>query len=63
MALLYADPKMNTLKCKTNEFAEIYEGQTLKDVLLWTGEEYRPLKYKELKNDFLNKTIRPLNLE
>jgi hypothetical protein len=24
MALMYADPKMNILKCKTNEFAEIY---------------------------------------
>ena len=63
MAMLYSDSKMNILKCKTNEFAEIYEGQTLKDVLVWTGEEYRPLKYKELKNDFLNTTIRPLNLE
>jgi len=53
MALLYADPKINTLKCKVNEFAEIYEGTTLKDVLTWTGNEYRPLKYKEIKNDFL----------
>ena len=26
MALLYADSKINSLKCKTNEFAEIYEG-------------------------------------
>ena len=63
MALLYADPKINILKCKTNEFAEIYEHQELKDVLTWTGHEYRPLKYKEIKNDFLGQTIRPLNIE
>lgn len=63
MALLYSDPHMNILKCKTNEFAEIYERSDLKDILFWTGKEYRPLKYKELKNDFLGQTIRPLNIE
>lgn len=63
MALMYADPKMNILKCQTNEFAEIYEGSNLKDVLTWTGQTYRPLKYKELKIDFLGQTIRPLNIE
>lgn len=63
MAILYADPKMNILKCQTNEFAEIYEGSNLKDVLTWTGQMYRPLKYKELKIDFLGQTIRPLNIE
>lgn len=63
MALMYADPKMNILKCKTNEFAEIYQGSELKDVLTWTGQMYRPLKYKELKVDFLGQTIRPLNIE
>jgi hypothetical protein len=54
MALLYADPKMNILKCKNNEYAEIYEDANLRDVLVWTGQEYRPLRYKEIKNDFLN---------
>lgn len=63
MTMLYTDPKMNILKCKTNEFAEIFEGHDLKDVLFWTGEEYRRLKYKEIYNDFLGKTITPLNLE
>jgi hypothetical protein len=53
MALLYADPKINILKCRTNEYAEIYEGSTLKDVMFWDGHEYRPLKYKELRNEFL----------
>lgn len=63
MAMLYTDPKMNILKCKTNEFAEIYEGSTLKDVLFWTGQEYRRLKYKDIHSNFLGKTISPLNLE
>ena len=63
MALLYADPKMNTLKCKINEYAEIYEDKELKDILTWTGTEYRPLKYKEIKSDYLGQTIRPLNIE
>ena len=63
MAMLYSDPKMNILKCKTNEYAEIYEGSTLKDILFWNGQEYRPLKYKEIKNDFMNQLITPLNIE
>jgi hypothetical protein len=63
MALLYADPKINSLRCKINEFAEIYDGSQLKDLVFWTGQEYRPLKYKEIKSDFLGQTIRPLNIE
>ena len=63
MAMLYADPKVNILKCKTNEFAEIYEGKELKDVLFWDGAQYGPLKYKEIKNPYIEETIRPRNLE
>ena len=63
MSLLYSDPKMNILKCKTNEFAKIYEGADLKDILFWNGTEYRPLRYKEIKNDFIGQTIKPLNIE
>lgn len=63
MALLYADPKINSLKCKTNEFAKIYEGPELKDVMFWDGHKYRPLKYQEIKSEFLGQTIRPLNIE
>ena len=62
MALLYQDPKINILKCKTNEFAEIYEGSQLKDILFWTGQEYRKIKYK----DFTAPTgehISPRNME
>lgn len=61
--LLYSDPKMNILKCKTNEFAELYQGAELKDVLFWDGNSYRPLKYKEIKNSYLGETIKPRNLE
>lgn len=63
MNILYTDPQMNVLKCKTNEFAKIYRGSELKDVLFWDGTSYRPLKYKDIKSDFLGKNIRPLNLE
>lgn len=62
MALLYQDPKINILKCKINEFAEIYEGSQLKDILFWTGQEYRKIKYK----DFTAPTgehISPRNME
>lgn len=62
MALLYQDPKINILKCKTNEFAEIYEGSQLKDILFWNGSEYRKIKYK----DFTAPTgehISPRNIE
>lgn len=62
MTLLYQDPKINTLKCKVNEFAEVYEGKELKDVLFWNGHEYRKLKYK----DFTAPTgehISPRNIE
>ena len=63
MASIYTDPTINVLNCKTNEYAEIYEDNTLKDILFWDGKEYRPLKYKDIKNDFMNQTIRPLNVE
>ena len=63
MNILYTDPQMNVLKCKTNEFAKIYRGSELKDVLFWDGTSYRPLKYRDIKSDFLGKNIRPLNLE
>lgn len=61
--MLYTSPNINILGCKTNEFARIYEGNELKDILFWTGSEYRPLKYKEIHNDFLGKSVRPLNIE
>ena len=63
MSLLYTDPQMNVLKCRTNEFAEIYEGSELKDILFWSGKEYTKLKYKDIKNPYIGETIRPRNLE
>ena len=52
LAQLYQCPTMNTLKCKTNQFAEIFTGEELKDVLFWNGKEYKPLNYKDIKNMF-----------
>ncbi len=63
MALLYADSKMNILGCKTNEFAEIYEGSDLKDILFWNGHEYTNLKYKDIKNPYIGEIVRPRNIE
>lgn len=63
MAELYTNPTNNILNCKVNEYARIYEGKELKDILVWTGNEYRPLKYKEIHNDFLGTSVRPLNIE
>jgi len=54
---------MNILKCKTNEFAEIFVGDELKDILFWNGEEYTPLDYKDIKNVYTGETIKPRNLE
>jgi hypothetical protein len=62
MAVLYADPKMNILRCKTNEFAEIYEDKILKDVLFWNGTEYRKLKYKDFTAP-TGERISPRNIE
>ena len=62
MSLLYEDPKINILNCKTNEFAEIYEGQELKDILFWNGKNYRPLKYKEFTT-VMGERISPRNIE
>lgn len=63
MAMIYSDPKINTLHCKTNEFAEIFEGSTLKDILFWNGKEYTNLKYHDIKNPYIGETIKPRNLE
>lgn len=63
LSFIYSDPSNNVLNCKTNEFAEIYEGTELKDILFWNGKEYTPLKYKDIKNPYLGETIKPRNLE
>ena len=62
MALLYSQPRVNSLRCKPNEFAKIYEDNKLKDVLFWDGNEYRQLKYKEFTAP-TGERIAPRNLE
>lgn len=63
MILLYSNPKMNVLNCKINQFAEIYQGQELKDILFWNGNEYTKLKYKDIKNPYVDEIIKPRNLQ
>lgn len=60
---LYSDSSDNILKCKTNEFAKIFKDNKLKDVLFWNGKQYTPLKYKDIKNPYINEIIKPRNLE
>lgn len=63
LALLYSNPEMNILQANINQYCEIYEGTELKDILRWTGEKYVPLKWNNFKNTFLNKKVKPYNLE
>ena len=63
MALLYSNPELNILKAKINEFCEIYEGNELKDVLMWNGARYENLRYKNMKNPYTNEILLPRNLE
>lgn len=63
MTSLYAKPTINVLNCKPNEFAKIYEDNKVKDVLFWDGHEYRNLKYKNIKNPYLNEIVSPRNIE
>ena len=60
---LYSKPEDNILNCKVNEFAKIYKDDKLKDILFWNGKQYTPLKYKDIKNPYINETIKPRNLE
>lgn len=62
-AEIYSSPQFNTLNATINEYCELFEGSELKDIMRWDGQRYNPLKYTNLNNKFLNKTIKPLNLE
>ena len=62
LASLYSEPTNNILNCSLNEFAKIFVGQELKDVLFWNGEEYRKIKYKEFTST-LGEKVKPRNLE
>lgn len=60
---LYAAPNENILGAAINEYCKIYEGNDLKDIVRWDGQKYCSLKYANFKNTFLNKNIKPLNVE
>lgn len=60
---IYSYPKYNILQCATNEFAKLYENETLKDVIFWNGTEYRKLNYKDINNKNLGERVKPRNLE
>lgn len=62
-AEIYSSPQFNTLNATVNEYCELFEGSELKDIVRWDGQRYSPLKYSNLSNKFLNKNIKPLNLE
>ena len=62
LTTLYSIPHNNTLNCLNNQFAKIYENNELVDVLFWTGNEYRNLRYKEFTTS-LGERIKPRNLE
>lgn len=62
MNMLYSDPKFNVLGAKTNEYCKIWEGEEIKDVLRWDGQEYKKLKYSNFK-DPLGQNISARNLE
>ena len=59
---LYSDMTKNILGCKLNEFAKIYVEGQIRDVLCWTGTEYRKLKYKNFTAP-TGECISPRNLE
>lgn len=59
---LYLNKKINHLNAKTNEYCAIHEGQDLKDILRWDGEEYQSLHYKDFKSQ-LGVKIQPRNTE
>ena len=59
---LYLNKNINHLDAKINEYCVIHEGQDLKDILRWNGEEYQPLRYKDFKSQ-LGTKIQPRNNE
>ena len=59
---LYLNKNINHLDAKINEYCVIHEGQDLKDILRWDGEEYQSLHYKDFKSQ-LGTKIQPRNNE
>lgn len=62
LSALYLNKNINHLDAKINEYCAIHEGQELKDILRWDGEEYQSLHYKDFKSQ-LGTKIQPRNNE
>lgn len=45
MLSLYTKKSINILQAKLNEYCKIYEGETLKDLFVWNGNEYEAVQY------------------
>lgn len=61
-ASLYSNSENNILKAVTNQYCSIYDGNDLKDIFRWNGEEYQKLDYKIIRNSSREK-VGPLNIE
>lgn len=63
---LLKNPQDNVLQAKTNEYCMIFDKATNQEtiILVWTGLEYRGLKYKPINSENVsNRKIKPLNPE
>lgn len=63
LACLYAHPEQNIFNLKCNEYAKIFVEDKIVDVEVWTGEKYRSLVYKNIKNNYTDELIKPRNVE
>ena len=63
MDSIYSNPQVNILGAKMNEFVMIHEGESLKDILFWNGQNYTKLKYKDMRNPYTQEIVKPRNLQ
>ena len=59
---------LDSILCKIynkelREFVMIHEGESLKDILFWNGQNYTKLKYKDMRNPYTQEIVKPRNLQ
>lgn len=59
---LYENPQINRFHLYINEYAKIYNGEELVDVLRWDGTEYTHLDFKDIRSHYMG-NIRPLDMQ